>query len=290
MTAPSKLTPPWQKKTCIMGIINCSPDSFYAAQQHANNAIDLAASMVADGADILDIGGEATNPNIDLNQGPTQQQELDRILPVIEAIKQRFDIMICVDTSKPFVMQAALQAGARMINDQRALAAEGAKALVARFNAAVCLMHFPQNRQPGCDTPQNLCQQIIEDLLQIKTDCIAAGIAENNVVIDPGFGQGLYGKNSAENSYMMNQLKQFRILKSPILIGWSRKSMISDICGNLNVNNRLAGSLAAVLWGLEQGASLFRVHDVAQTKQAITIWNHFKQAKGVANDNEVALK
>ncbi len=290
MTTPSQLTLPWQQKPCVMGIINCSPDSFYAAQQHAGNAIDLAANMVADGADILDIGGEATNPKIDPNRTPSKQQELDRILPVIEAIKQRFDVMMSVDTSKPFVMQAALEAGAHMINDQRALTAEGAKAIVARFNAAVCLMHFPQNRQPGCTNPQALYQQVIKDLLQIKTDCLAAGIAENKLVIDPGFGQGLYGKNTAENSYMMNQLKQFQILQSPILIGWSRKSMISDICGNLNVNNRLAGSLAAVLWGLENGASLFRVHDVAPTKQAITVWRHFKKSKAIANENKATLK
>ena len=194
----------------IMGIINVSPDSFYAPCGTPAAALKLAEKMIAEGADLLDIGGEATNPRVQLGvDSPSWQEEHDRVIPVIQAIKRRFDIPLSVDTSSPQVMKSAISEGVDMINDQRALTAEGALTAGANASMSVCLMHFFQPlRTPGSSDKQTLLNEI-KDALQARIAvCEKAGISRNRLFIDPGFGQGNYGKNAAENYYLLQHQNQ----------------------------------------------------------------------------------
>lgn len=264
-------------KPCVMGIINMSPNSFYQPYTTVDTAIDAIANMVAAGVDMIDIGGEATNPQVDIDsQKPNTQAEMDRILPLLHAVKTRFPLWVSIDTSSAKVMKAAIDAGADMINDQRALKDPAALAEVANTKAAVCLMHFfHAPRMPGSSSPTTLLQQILQELIHSINRCIEAGISPQRIVIDPGFGQGNYGKNCHENYYLLAYLSAFTELGYPVLVGWSRKSMIGDVLSNAPVSERLSGSLAAATIAALSGAAIIRVHDVQETLDAMKVTRAF---------------
>ncbi len=266
---------PVEQSPLIMGIINCSSHSFYGVVNGVDAAVQRASKMVDSGAAILDIGGEATNPsvNIDYDQ-PSCQQEMDLVIPVIEAISQRFDIRLSVDTSRAEVMQEAIDRGVTLINDQRALQQPGALSVIAAapLHVNVCLMHFFQGRQPGSDSHESMLHAIITDLKRVIQQCQSAGIVQDRLIVDPGFGQGHYGKNTAENYYLLSQLPQLKLALYglPVLVGWSRKSMIGDVVDK-PADQRLPGSVAAATLAAYLGADILRVHDVEETRQAIAV-------------------
>lgn len=257
----------------IMGVINVSPNSFYNPHLDLNSTFQTAEKMVRDGADILDIGGEATNPFVNIDtDSPSLQMELDRLIPTIEAIKKRFNILISVDTSRPQIMCEAINAGADIINDQRALQVEGALIAVTELKTPVCLMHFPTSkRKPGSTSCVHLLKTIKRDLKSVVDRCKSQGLSRNQIIIDPGFGQGHYRKNLKENFYILNHLSEFLSLGLPVLSGWSRKSMIGELLNQSSAHRRLFGSIAADVLAVYQGASIIRTHDVKATREAVRI-------------------
>jgi dihydropteroate synthase len=262
----------------IMGIINCSQDSFYAPSAHFDAALKQAETMVAEGADILDIGAEATNPHVDISRHPSSdQREIDQIIPLVEAIKQRFDTAISIDTSRYAVMSAAINVGADMINDQRALQSEGALDLIKTKSTPVCLMDFPIGRSPGQECLETFIQSVKDRLLCFAERCLAAGMQRDNIILDPGFGQGHYGKNLDENYYLLAHLNQIVDLGFPVLSGWSRKSMIGDVIGGVPATQRLPGSITAAVLAAQKGASILRVHDVKATCDALSVLHKMNQ-------------
>jgi len=252
----------------VMGIVNVTPDSFSDGGRHASTAAAIAHAhrLVEDGADILDIGGESTRPGA---AAVNEQEELDRILPVIEGLRG-ISVSISIDTCKPGVMRAALAAGASMVNDINALQAAGALDVVASSDAAVCLMHKQGTPQTMQQQPQY--QDVVAEVIAFLRERIAAveaaGIARNRIVIDPGFG---FGKTLAHNLELLRQLPAFHVLGVPLLAGLSRKSMLGVISGR-EVDERLAASVAASLLALQRGAAIVRVHDVRETVDALKIW------------------
>jgi dihydropteroate synthase len=262
----------------IMGVINVSPNSFYQSVNSIDAALRLAESMVFDGATIIDVGGEATNPDVMLARDASSiQQEIDGVAPVIAAITSRFDVLVSVDTSQAKVMEAAVESGAGMINDQRALREAGALEVAARLSVPVCLMHFFHSpREPGSTDLEALLLQIQQELLAIVQRCEQAGISREHLMIDPGFGQGHYGKNAEENYYLLAHLKRFQSLGLPILVGWSRKSMIGEVL-NAPPEGRLYGSISAAVIAALQGAAVIRAHDVKATVEAIKIYHAVAQ-------------
>lgn len=272
----------------VMGIINVSPNSFYRPHLSLDDALRTAETMVADGAAILDVGGEATNPLVDIEaEAPVEQQEIDRVVPVVEAIKHRFDVFVSVDTSRAQVMRESIKQGADMINDQRALRLGDALAAVAESKVRVCLMHFIEPaREPGSSDCATLLEQIKRDLLNAVARCGRAGISRDRIVIDPGFGQGHYGKNAQENFYLLAQLKEFVDLGFPVLSGWSRKSMIGDTLGGRAPEDRLWGSLAADTLAVFFGASVIRTHDVKAAADLIKVVQATQSACVVADERD----
>jgi dihydropteroate synthase len=253
----------------VMGIVNVTPDSFSDGGRYlsTNAAIDHAYQLLEEGADILDIGGESTRPGA---ARISEQEELDRVLPVIEGLRQ-IRQPISIDSTKPAVMRAALQSGASWVNDVNALQEAGALAAVAASGAAVCLMH----KQGTPETMQNapiyadVMAEVMSFLQQRISACIAAGVAKERIVIDPGFG---FGKSLAHNVSLLKNLQQFATLGVPILAGLSRKSMLGTLTGR-EINHRLPASVAAALIAVQNGAQIVRVHDVQATVDALKIWN-----------------
>jgi len=252
----------------VMGIVNVTPDSFSDGGHYAGTqkAVSHALQLVEEGADILDVGGESTRPGA----SPVPlQQELDRVMPVLEALVKQVNIPISIDTYKPQVMQAAITAGASMINDVRALQEEGASAIVAASDAAVCLMHMqgtPQTMQehPHYDDVVHEVTSFLTARLQASLD---AGIQTSRIVLDPGFG---FGKTRAHNILLARELGVFCALGQPVLVGLSRKSVLGQITGN-DVDARVHASVAAAVISAMKGAKILRVHDVAATKEALKI-------------------
>lgn len=250
----------------LMGILNVTPDSFSDGGRF--NAPDLALAhveqMINDGADIIDIGGESTRPGA---AAVSEQDELARVVPLVEAIRSRFDVPISVDTSKPGVMRAAVAAGADMLNDVRALQEEGALSAAAELDVPVCLMHMQGEPRSMQHNPQY--DDVTADVMQFLTErvsaCQAAGICKDKLLLDPGFG---FGKSLTHNLTLLRELDRFKSLGLPILVGISRKSMIGAVLDK-PVEQRLFGSLAAASLALWQGASIIRVHDVAATKDVL---------------------
>ncbi len=252
----------------IMAIVNVTPDSFSDGGRHDTTAqaVAHALRLVEQGADLLDIGGESTRPGA----APVPlQEELDRVVPVIEALARRVEVPISVDTFKPEVMRAAVAAGAGMINDVYALRREGALESAAALGVPVCLMHMPGD-------PQTMQQDIRYDdvlaevhrfLAERLFACEMAGIAKKNLVVDPGFG---FGKHLEHNLALLANLDRFRTLGVPVLAGVSRKSMIGQITGR-EVGERVAGSAAAALLAAQNGAGILRVHDVPETRDALAV-------------------
>jgi dihydropteroate synthase len=256
------------QRPLVMGIVNNTPDSFSDGGKHQGlQALHHAEKLVKDGADILDIGGESTRPG---SPAVPLDEELQRVLPIVqEAVK--FGVAISVDTYKPEVMQAALDLGADIINDVWGLRQPGAQQLVAAHpSCGVCIMHMHQ-------TPQNMhlkhmdgdaVPQVRDFLLQESQALMQRGVARNRIVWDYGIG---FGKSVAQNFALLARQAELLELDFPLLAGWSRKGSLGQVSG-LPVNERMVPSVAAALLAVERGARVVRVHDVADTKAALSIW------------------
>ncbi|WP_102794884.1 dihydropteroate synthase [Bowmanella denitrificans] len=252
----------------VMGILNVTPDSFSDGGKfnHLNTALYQVEQMLSDGAAFIDVGGESTRPGA---AEVSVNQELDRVVPVIEAIHARFDTVISIDTSKSQVMQAACDAGAGLINDVRALQEDGALAVAAQSRAAVCLMHM--QGQPRTMQQQPQYQNLFTDIFTFLDDrvqcCLQAGIARDKILLDPGFG---FGKTLQHNYQLLQGMERFHHLGLPLLVGMSRKSMLGTLLSR-PVEERLAGSLACATIAALKGAQIIRVHDVKQTVDALKV-------------------
>ncbi|WP_415837555.1 dihydropteroate synthase [Shewanella livingstonensis] len=251
-----------------MGIVNVTPDSFsdggeYIDLEQACRHVDY---MVEQGALIIDVGGESTRPGA---EDVSVEQELARVIPIIEYSAKTHDVWISIDTSKPEVMEQAVNAGANLINDVRALQMPGALAMAATLDVPICLMHMqgePKNMQ---DAPEY--QDVIDEVaaffeLRIAY-CEAAGIERERLILDPGFG---FGKTLAHNYRLLATLPKLHEFHLPLLVGLSRKSMIGDLLAR-DIDQRLAGSLAGALIAAQQGAHIIRVHDVAETVDVLKV-------------------
>jgi dihydropteroate synthase len=252
----------------VMGIVNVTPDSFSDGGRHLRRdaALAHAQQLIAEGADILDIGGESTRPGA-LPVGV--QEELDRVMPVIEGLRGA-PVPVSVDSGKPEVMRAALAAGASMVNDINALQQPQALAAAAGSDAAVCLMHKQGTPQTMQLEPQyrDVVGEVKEFLRARIAAAEAAGIARERIVIDPGFG---FGKTLAHNLSLLRKLDAFAELGVPLMAGLSRKTMLGAITGQ-DVEHRVHASVAAALLAVERGARIVRVHDVGATVDALKIW------------------
>lgn len=252
----------------VMGVLNITPDSFSDGGKYTklDAALRQALAMVEQGANFIDIGGESTRPGA---TSVSVSDELDRVIPIIEKLKQNSDVIISIDTNKPEVMAQAVNAGAGLINDVNALQAESAIAVVKKLNVPVCLMHMQGRPNSMQDAPQY--SDVVTDIksfLQSRVDaCMAAGINKSNLIIDPGFG---FGKTVNDNLVLLNRLNEFKRLELPILVGLSRKSLLASIIER-DVEHRLAGSLTLATLALLNGASIVRVHDVAQTLDVLKV-------------------
>jgi dihydropteroate synthase len=256
----------------VMGVLNCSLDSFHAGQEELDPILRRAEAMVQAGVSILDVGGEATNPGIQLVESSAEKAALqcERVLPVIEAIKSRFDTPMSVDTSEPLVMSEAAKAGVSCINDQRSLQLPGAAAVAIESGLPVVLMHSYLVTDPVRGN-EPIVDRVRREWVAHLGELTALGLKSEQVILDPGFGQGNYGKNLAENCELLAALPQLVELGYPVLVGWSRKSMIGDIAGGCPATDRLPGSLVAAVIAAQKGAAILRVHDVAETVQALAV-------------------
>lgn len=258
-----------------MGVLNVTPDSFSDGGRFdsLDAALSQAERMAAEGASIIDIGGESTRPGA---QDVSEQEELERVIPVIEAVAAAVDVPISVDTSKPAVMRAAVDAGATMINDIRALSDPGAMETAAELGTSVCLMHMqgkPRSMQaePHYD---DVLAEVSEFLRERVAACEQAGIRRDDIIIDPGFG---FGKSVRHNVELLANLRQLRAIGVPVLAGLSRKSSLGALSGR-DVDERLPASLAAAVIAVMNGADIVRVHDVAETIDALKIVTAVEQA------------
>lgn len=256
----------------IMGVLNCTPDSFSdgGRYQEFDSALRHAAQMIEEGADIIDVGGESTRPG---SPEVSIDEELQRVVPVIEALHREFDVPLSVDTSKAEVMLAAAAAGAGMINDVAALRNPGAldaAALVHRQSGvAVCLMHMQGTPRTMQESPayQNVVNEVLQFLLQRANVAETAGIAASSLVLDPGFG---FGKTVKHNLSLLHHLGVYADYTYPILVGLSRKAMIKKILAS-DSSERLIGSVTLALLAAQRGAHIVRVHDVKATADALTL-------------------
>lgn len=252
----------------VMGILNVTPDSFSDGGQYSSFelACQHADTMVSQGAQFIDIGGESTRPGAD---EVSLDAELARVLPLIEYVAAKHDVWISIDTSKPEVMRQAVNAGAHLINDVRALMAPQALEMAAQLQVPVCLMHMqgkPSTMQLAPDY-QNVIADVASFLTERIQACIAAGISREQLLIDPGFG---FGKTVEHNYELLAKLQHFQQFDLPILIGLSRKSMIGELLGK-PIGERLAGSLAGAMLAAQNGAQIIRVHDVAETVDVLKV-------------------
>ena len=256
----------------VMGVLNVTPDSFADGGTflELRDATDRVGQMLGEGADIVDIGGESTRPGAT----PTpESEELARVIPLLENIRESCDargVPISVDTRKPAVMRAAIAAGASMINDINALRASGAIDAVSEGGAAVCLMHMqgePATMQQSA-TYVDVVADVALFLSERAAACVAAGIGRDRIVLDPGFG---FGKTVEHNLALLRRLAEIAALGYPLLAGLSRKSTIGVLTGR-DVDDRMAGSVAAALAAVARGAAIVRVHDVRETVDALKVW------------------
>jgi dihydropteroate synthase len=255
----------------VVGILNVTPDSFSDGGQYASvdDAVAHGLRMVEEGADMLDIGGESTRPGSD---DVPVDEELRRVLPVLQQLVARTGVPLAIDTSKPEVMRAAVAAGAGMVNDVYALRREGAMDAVAELGVPVCLMHMLGEPRSMQDDPQY--DDVVGEVHRFLTDrlfaCELAGIDRRKVMVDPGFG---FGKNLEHNLALLRALERFASLGSGVYVGMSRKSMIGTLTGRQVPVERMAGSVAAAVIAVQRGARMVRVHDVAATVDALAVWN-----------------
>lgn len=253
----------------VMGILNVTPDSFSdgGAFVCTETALEHARRMLHEGADIIDIGGESTRPGA---HPVSEQEELDRVIPVIQALAAELPVLISVDTSKAAVIREAVAAGAAMINDVLALQSPGALQAAAAAQVPVCLMHMQgkprsMQRNPVYQDVAGEVRSFLESRVQA---CQEAGIPRRRLLLDPGFG---FGKSLVHNLFLLKNLDFFAAIGLPLLVGVSRKSMIGSLLGNVPVDQRLYGSLAAAVMALERGAAILRVHDVRPTVDAVRV-------------------
>ncbi len=252
----------------VMGVLNVTPDSFSDGGRFVGRdaALRQAEAMARDGAAIIDVGGESTRPGA---ADVSEQEELDRVLPVIEAVVEAAAIPVSIDTSKPAVMRAAVRAGAAMINDVRALRGHGALQAAAELQCPVCLMHMQGQPRTMQQEPSygDVVADVAEFLVQRVRACVAAGLAEERIIVDPGFG---FGKTPRHNIELLANLRQLQSVGRPILAGLSRKSTLGELTGR-DVGERLPASIAAAVIAVMEGAAIVRVHDVRETVDALRV-------------------
>lgn len=259
----------------IMGILNFTPDSFSDSGQFfsLDKALFQVEKMLKEGAIIIDIGGESTRP---MAEEVPETEELQRVIPLVEAVQKRFECWISVDTSKAIVMQEAAKVGMDLINDIRALREPGALEIAGKLNLPTCIMHM--QGQPRTMQTNPHYDDVVQDVYQFLTDrtqtCLAAGIAKENIIWDMGFG---FGKTVQHNYKLLQQLAQFCESGYPVLAGLSRKSMIGAVLDK-PVTERVVGSVAGALIAAQNGATILRVHDVAATADALKVWQATQQA------------
>lgn len=260
----------------IMGILNVTPDSFSDGGRHSSldQALYRVDVMLNEGADLIDIGGESTRPGA---ASVSEQEELDRVIPVVEAVTQRFDTIISLDTSTARVIREGASAGAGLVNDVRALQREGAIEAASDTGLPVCLMHMqgqPENMQ---DNPgyQDLMADLLSFFRKRVECCRAAGIRDDQIMLDPGYG---FGKTVAHNYSLIKHLPELQTLGFPLLTGTSRKSMLGAVTGR-EVDERLSASVVSAALCIERGANIVRVHDVAPTRDALNVAQALLQAE-----------
>lgn len=265
------------ERPAVMGILNITPDSFSDGGRFVDLAAALqhAGQMVAEGAALIDIGGESTRPGA---EGIGVQEEIDRVVPVIEAVASAWGVPVSVDTSKPEVMRAAVAAGAAMINDVRALREDGALQVAAELEKPVCLMHMrgeprTMQRDPRYD---DVVADVTRFLRDRVAECVAAGIDRARLIVDPGLG---FGKTARDNVELLANLRQLTGIGLPVLVGISRKSTLGTITGR-DVDQRLPASLAGAVMAVERGASIIRAHDVAETVDALKVASEVMKVDG----------
>ena len=270
-------------KPAVMGVLNITPDSFSdggnvfsQAQVDPRKVLTTVSKMIDDGADIIDLGGESTRPGA---KPVSVQQELDRVIPVLNSLTANFDSVFSVDTSTPEVMKEAASAGAHIINDVRALRREGALNAAIETGLPVCLMHMQNQPKNMQDNPEyrDVLAEVLEFLSELRQQCLNLGMQADQILLDPGFG---FGKTLAHNLSLFNGLSTMAKESHPILVGLSRKSMIGQIL-DADVNDRLIGSVTMALLATQAiygagGSAILRVHDVKETKQALNIWQATK--------------
>ena len=253
----------------VMGIVNVTPDSFSDGGHFdsLDTALAHARRLAAEGTDILDIGGESTRPGA---EPVDAEAEIERVVPVIQAIRAGLDVPLSIDTMKAEVMRAAVAAGASMINDVNALRDPDALAAAAELGVPVCIMHMQGEPRTMQQNPQY--SDVVDDLLVFFRErvatCLEAGIAERNLVLDPGFG---FGKSLEHNLKLLDRFGRFREFGLPLLAGLSRKSMLGKITGREDADQRVAASVAGAVLAAERGADILRVHDVAETVDAVKV-------------------
>ncbi len=262
----------------IMGILNFTPDSFSDSGKFftLDKALFQVEKMLNDGADIIDIGGESTRPNAEI---VILEQELERVVPLVEAVRKRFDCLISVDSSKAEVFRQSALVGADILNDIRALQEPNALETAVELGLPVCLMHMqgtPQNMQqhPEYD---DVVEEVADFLNQRIFACTMAGIPKEHIILDVGFG---FGKTVQHNYQLLKHLNAFVASGYPVLAGLSRKSMIGNVV-NKPVDQRVAGSIAGALLAVQNGAKIVRVHDVAETADALKVWQAMINADNI---------
>ena len=252
----------------VMGVLNVTPDSFSDGGRYStiDVALQRAEQMAEQGAAIIDVGGESTRPGA---RAVNEQEEVDRVLPVIEAIRRAVDLPISIDTSKPGVMRAAVAAGASIINDVYALQADGALQTAVELQQPVCLMHMQGEPRTMQKEPQyeDVVAEVTQFLRERVAQCIQAGLGRELIIVDPGFG---FGKRPAHNVELLAGLSRVTEIGVPVLIGLSRKSTLGKITGK-DVSQLMPASIAAAVLAVQQGAQIVRAHDVAETVDALRV-------------------
>lgn len=273
----------YSRRPLIMGILNITPDSFSDAGRFLNpeHAFKQAQQMIAEGADILDIGGESTRPGA---TSVSETEELERVIPTIERIRSEHDILISIDTQKPNVMLKAVLAGAGFINDVNALQSSNALSTAACLDVPVCLMHMQGNPQTMQNNPHytHSIIDVINDFFEQRImACEKAGLKREHLILDPGIG---FGKTVQHNLLILKKLSAFNYHQCPILLGVSRKSILGAVT-NQPVSERLSAGLAAAVFAVLQGTAIIRTHDVAETKRALDMLDSIvKTQEWVKND------
>ena len=259
----------------VMGILNVTPDSFSDGGKHNGKAQALAHAqqMIADGATVIDIGGESTRPGASVVE---VDEEIRRVVPVVEALAE-LDVVISIDTSQPEVIQAAVAAGAHIWNDVRALTRPNALEMAAELNIPVIIMHMrgEPTTMNGLDQYDNVTLDVMTELSQRVSDALKAGVKAENIMIDPGFG---FAKNAKQNLKLLKEFHQLNQLGYPILSALSRKRFIGEALGGAEAGQRAVGSVAGHLLSIQQGACMVRAHDVKAMSDAIKVWQAMNMA------------